>query len=146
MDRKFWRCFYIYMLCAQVIHCRGATQVGVNNKVDGDQTVGGVHLFELHSPNGGMGIGVKVLVAAIIVGIIFYWCVTKRIKKCKQAVLPYQAAAQYLPQVPRLTQQLAMVHPQPPAALYNPYVQRARGSGAGGCCTYGLYNAAGGCG
>ena len=41
--------------------CRSSNQVGVNNKVDGDQTVGGMHLFEMHTPEGGMGLGLSLI-------------------------------------------------------------------------------------
>ena len=96
-----------------------STQVGVNNNVDGDQSVGGVHLFEMHTPEGGMGLGIKFIIVGVIVGIICYWCVSRRLKKCKQAVRPYAAAAQYLPQLPQLPHYaptMAPVHPQPPVA------------------------------
>ena len=41
----------VFLLCANLC-CARNTQVGVNNKVEGDQSVGGVHLFELHTPTG----------------------------------------------------------------------------------------------
>ena len=50
-----------------------ANQSHVGNKVAGDQSVGGIHLFELHAPGGGIGLGIKVLLIGAIVVAILYW-------------------------------------------------------------------------
>ena len=49
-----------------------------NDVQKGDQTIGGVHLFEFHSPGGGMGIGIKVLVFLIIAAAVIYWCLKEK--------------------------------------------------------------------
>ena len=37
-----------------------------NNKVNGDQNVGGLHFFEFHSTSGGMGLGFKIAIVLLI--------------------------------------------------------------------------------
>lgn len=104
----------VFLLCANLC-CARNTQVGVNNKVEGDQSVGGVHLFELHTPTGGMGVGVKIVIISLIIGAIFYWCINKKVKQCKRAMLPYSVAANNVSQLSRVAvSDLAPVHPQPP--------------------------------
>ena len=45
-----------------------------NNKVDGDQTIGGVHFFEVHAPGGGMGLGIKIGLAIVLLALcIWLW-------------------------------------------------------------------------
>lgn len=69
------------------------SQVGVNNDVEGDQTVGGVHLFELHTPEGGVGMGIKILIVMAVVLLVLYWCCLKKVQSCKETILPYAEAA-----------------------------------------------------
>ena len=55
------------------------TKNSVSNDVRrGDQAIGGVHVFEIHSPGGGMGIGIKVLVIAVIAIAVLYWCLKEK--------------------------------------------------------------------
>lgn len=70
------------------------TQVG-NNHLNGDQNVGGIHFFEFHAPNGGSGLGVKILIVAVIAIAVAYWCIKQRIKKC------YQKATSAFQVIPR---------------------------------------------
>jgi len=109
-----YKVYIVFVLCLASTLARNA-QVGVNNKVEGDQTVGGVHLFELHSPSGGMGIGVKLIFASLIIGALFYWCINRKVKQCKRAMQPYSTAAGEVSQLSRYAiRDLAPVHPQPP--------------------------------
>ena len=110
---------FVFVLCSHLTLATARNnQVGVNNKIEGDQSVGGVHLFELHTPSGGTGYGVKLVVIGLIIGIIFYWCISKRVKKCQQAVIPYATAASNVSRVSQYAlQDLAQVHPQPPVQL-----------------------------
>ena len=99
------------------------TQVGVDH-LSGDQNVGGIHFFEVHAPNGGSGLGFKLMVVAILVLIILYWCVRRKYKSTVRryagvsaiataAGLPGPAAAalQYLPvQPPAQAVPVAPVH------------------------------------
>ena len=104
----------VFLLLAAQCHTRN-TQVGVNNKVEGDQTVGGVHLFEVHTPEGGMGFGIKVMIFVFIVGVILYWFIRQRVKKCRRALVPYSSAAGNVSNLTQLAMtELAQVHPQPP--------------------------------
>ena len=84
--------FYAFLLVLPHL-ASTATQVGVNNRVDGDQTVGGVHLFELHSPSGGMGFGLKVLLIVIIVGVAIYWYIQRQTRAALKRHLPTTVAA-----------------------------------------------------
>lgn len=109
------------LLCILLLLCQcfgRNTQVGVNNKVEGDQSVGGVHLFELHSPHGGTGLGIKILIVGLIVGGLIYWFVNRKIRKCRMAMLPYAHAAGDVSRVSCLAAyELAPVHPGPPDAM-----------------------------
>ena len=49
-----------------------------NDMRKGDQSIGGVHLFEFHSPGGGMGIGLKTMLFAIIAAAVLYWCLKEK--------------------------------------------------------------------
>jgi len=114
----------ILLLFAAQCQTRNA-QVGVNNKVEGDQTVGGVHLFEVHTPEGGMGFGIKVMVFAFIIGVILYWFIRQRVKKCRRALDPYSAAAGNVSHFTQLAMaELAPVHPQPPVQAAPPQMFR----------------------
>ena len=43
-----------------------------NENVSGDKTVGGLHFFEVHAPNGGTGLGIKLLLALALVILAVY--------------------------------------------------------------------------
>ena len=55
--------------------------VTCNNKVNGDQTVGGIHFFEVHSTSGGMGVGIKIIIALFVAGLVAYFCIRQKAKK-----------------------------------------------------------------
>lgn len=55
--------------------------VSANNKVNGDQTVGGIHFFEVHSTSGGMGIGIKIIIALFIAALVAYFCIRQKAKR-----------------------------------------------------------------
>ena len=63
---------YAFIAYLLVHSCFGG-QTHVGNKVQGDQTVGGVHLFELHAPGGGIGLGIKVLLIGGLILALLYW-------------------------------------------------------------------------
>jgi len=44
----------------------------------GDQVIGGVHVFEVHAPGGGMGLGIKVLLLGVIAVAVGYWCLKEK--------------------------------------------------------------------
>ena len=59
------------------------------DNVGGDKTIGGLHFFEVHAPNGGTGIGVKILFFLIILGlVIFCYYKWRNFKKRINAYLP----------------------------------------------------------
>lgn len=55
-------------------------QVGINH-LNGDQTTGGIHFFEFHTPSGGIGLGTKLLFVAVIAILIAYFCLRRKLKK-----------------------------------------------------------------
>ena len=55
-------------------------QVGINH-LNGDQTTGGIHFFEFHTPSGGIGLGTKLLFVAFIAILIGYFCLRRKFKK-----------------------------------------------------------------
>ena len=57
-------CFY----CAFLFYLFGPTFAKADS-VHGDKTVGGLHFFEVHSPNGGTGIGIKIVIFLLLVGL-----------------------------------------------------------------------------
>ena len=72
-------------------------QVGRGNLVShtgvkGDQTVGGIHLFEIHSPSGGMGLGLKLLIMLAVALGIAYWCLRQKTKKVARTAALSSAA------------------------------------------------------
>ena len=82
------------------------TQVGVNH-LNGDQTVGGLHFFEFHAPNGGTGIGFKIIAAGLLICALLYWCIKRKTKNAlrRYGLIPtattalQQLALQQLPTV-----------------------------------------------
>ena len=66
----------VYMLCFMLFTYIDAKSQ-VQSSVKGDETVGGVHLFEIHSQSGGIGMGIKILVVGLIVLAVMWWCCRK---------------------------------------------------------------------
>ena len=79
---------YIIALTVPNVNARGNNQVDA--EVQGDQTVGGIHLFEVHTPGGGMGIGIKVMLVCVVLAIVGYWWLRRRAKKALQRTLAAQ--------------------------------------------------------
>ena len=52
-----------------------------NNANGGDQSVGGIHLFEFHGKHGGTGLGIKVIVVLILILIAVYIIIRYRTRK-----------------------------------------------------------------
>ena len=75
-------------LCSPSL-CATNEHVGIH----GDQTVGGVHLFEVHSPSGGMGLGLKLLLLLAVVLLAGYWCLSQRTKRLAQSAIMASAMA-----------------------------------------------------
>ena len=87
-----------------------AKSVQSQSSVEGDQTVGGIHLFEIHSPSGGMGLGIKFLLVLAVVAFAIYWCLRRKAKRFRKSfagqalqtvssVLPHQQAPPHAHQV-----------------------------------------------
>ena len=64
-----------------------------NDVKQGDQSIGGVHIFEFHAPGGGMGIGIKLLIVAIIAVAVGYWCLKEKCKICSKRFTPIHRVA-----------------------------------------------------
>lgn len=76
-----------YLLCYAQLSFAGQSHVG--NKVQGDQTVGGIHLFELHAPGGGIGLGIKVLLIGGLILAVLYWYMRRQtVKAIKRSAIP----------------------------------------------------------
>ena len=118
---------FAFMMCSLCIidWSQFSTAKNVQSSVEGDQTVGGVHLFEIHSPSGGMGLGVKFLLVLVAVGFIVYWCLRRKAKRFKRSfagqalqtvssMVPQQQAPQFPPGSPNA--QVAI--PQAPPMFY----------------------------
>ena len=54
------------------------TLTKTTNNVKGDQSYGGIHLFEWHGEHGGIGLGWKILLALLILLAIGYWWTKKK--------------------------------------------------------------------
>ena len=52
-----------------------------NNANGGDQSVGGIHLFEFHGKHGGTGLGIKVIIVLILILIAVYIIIRYRTRK-----------------------------------------------------------------
>ena len=115
---------FAFALLFPAATCNKNVQVGVNH-LDGDQTVGGIHFFELHAPNGGTGLGFKVLLIAAIALFIIYWFIKRRARdfmrsyfgstparSARQHHVPLPLSALQLQQLQALNQ-IAPVHQQP---------------------------------
>ena len=58
------------------------TLTKTTNNVKGDQSYGGIHLFEWHGEHGGIRLGWKILLALLIILAIGYWWTKKKANKC----------------------------------------------------------------
>ena len=78
--------FFAKMLLpfSMLVACAKAKQTQVESTVEGDQTVGGIHLFEVHAPGGGIGIGIKVLIVLAIIGGLVYWYIRRKANKLRR--------------------------------------------------------------
>ena len=63
-----------------------------HTSVKGDQTVGGIHLFEIHSPSGGMDLGLKLLILLSVALGVAYWCLHQKTKKVARTAVLTSAA------------------------------------------------------
>ena len=79
-DSKMYILTMIVLLLI-LFHMAGGDNKVSHTGVRGDQTVGGVHLFEIHSPSGGMGLSLKMLILLAVALGIAYWCLLQRAKK-----------------------------------------------------------------
>ena len=83
----------VYCVCLHnigaVLDSNSVRQDFTNTKTDtktknevrrGDQSIGGVHLFEFHAPGGGMGIGLKTMLFAVIAAAVLYWCLKEKFR------------------------------------------------------------------
>ena len=77
-----------------------AKSVQSQSSVEGDQTVGGIHLFEIHSPSGGMGLGIKFLLVLAVVAFAIYWCLRRKAKRFRKSFAgqALQTVSSVLPQ------------------------------------------------
>ena len=83
-----YKAFALYLIFASV----SANQNHVGNKVGGDQTVGGIHLFELHAPGGGIGLGIKIMLIGGLVLALLYWYMRRQtIRAIRRTAYPYPA-------------------------------------------------------
>ena len=55
--------------------------LSANNNKNGDQNVGGLHVFEFHGQHGGMGIGLKLVIVIIIIVLVLYIFIRYRTKR-----------------------------------------------------------------
>ena len=83
-----------------------------NDIKEGDQSIGGVHIFEFHAPGGGMGIGIKLLIVAIIAVAVGYWCLKEKCKLCTRRFTPVQRATADIENAIEL-QPCGRCHPEP---------------------------------
>ena len=99
------QCFKFFIMLVFPFHLMDFTTARNNAQVDatvsGDQTVGGIHLFELHAPGGGVGLGIKIMLILAIAAAVGYWWLKRRAKKALQRTLqqgiPLQSIASPLP-------------------------------------------------
>lgn len=93
--------------------------------VSGDKTMGGLHFFEVHSTNGGMGIGIKLLVFIALLAIAIYCYYKWKAFKKRLSNVTTQAAfttiANTAPANPFQQVQGAPQYPMAPYAPLCPY-------------------------
>ena len=90
--------FIILVLFLTISQVGGGNSVS-HNGVKGDQTVGGIHLFEIHSLSGGMGLGLKLLIMLAVALDIACWCLRQRTKKVARMTALSTAKGLSLPAV-----------------------------------------------
>ena len=98
------------------------------NTVKGDQTVGGIHFFEVHSTSGGMGLGVKILIALCIAVCLAYYCIRNRAKKYLRKTMLGNVLTSVTSTQPLAPQQLQAPQPAPQPEPYQLVVRPARRS------------------
>ena len=77
------------MVIALILRLLDACLVIATNQVRGDQDVGGIHLFEFHSTSGGVGMGWKIMMVALIIILILYFYIRHRMKRyVRSQILP----------------------------------------------------------
>ena len=77
--------YLLSLSCAQDIKTNKVTKQvthQVNNTVQGDQSYGGIHLFEWHGQHGGIGLGWKILFVLVLVLLLAYWWMKRKANKC----------------------------------------------------------------
>ena len=101
---------FVYIVLCLFASANAKSQV--QSSVEGDQTVGGVHLFEVHTSAGGIGIGIKILIAAVVSVMILWWCCKKGnkcatlyLKPAREVALATAAANTARAALPQLTYQ-----------------------------------------
>ena len=88
---------YVACILALLVNRVGGGNSVSHTGVKGDQTVGGIHLFEIHSPSGGMGLGLKLLILLAVALAVAYWCLRQKTKKVARtaAITSSAGATQY---------------------------------------------------
>lgn len=96
-----------------------------NENVQGDKTVGGLHFFEVHAPNGGTGVGIKILIALAIIALaVFCYYKWKQFKKRLATYATQTALTTVATAAPQISQAAGLL-PAPaaqqfPMAMYTP--------------------------
>lgn len=85
--------YHSKILCAIIFLLTAQVSAQSQNQVKGDQTVGGVHLFEFHTPEGGMGFGFKMMILLVVIVALIYWYVKRKAKSYVTNHLPMVANA-----------------------------------------------------
>ena len=63
--------------------------VFATNKVQGDQDVGGIHLFEFHTLSGGVGMGRNIMMVVMIIILALYFYIRHRMRRyVRSQILP----------------------------------------------------------
>ena len=77
------------MVIALILRILDVCLVYATNQVKGDQDVGGIHLFEFHTTSGGVGMGWKILLLALIVIMALYFYIRHRMRRyVRSQILP----------------------------------------------------------
>ena len=100
-------------------------ETDVTNNVKGDQSYGGVHLFEIHGEHGGIGMGWKVIFIVARVCLVAYWWAKRKTSKCfglLPTILPPAPApaAAPAPVAPPVAGYPLVVYQHPPAPVPAP--------------------------
>ena len=109
---------YVACILALLVNRVGGGNSVSHTGVKGDQTVGGIHLFEIHSPSGGMGLGLKLLILLAVALAVAYWCLRQKTKKVARtaAITSAAGATQYALQMAPLQMAAAGMAAGAPAA------------------------------